>query len=250
MKKLKSVFICFLVVLGTFFLTYGAHAQQEKLSVNKATAMYLPNIQHALRSPDEFFKASNPELPVEPQFKQVRFLQEDPPKTLSERIDRLIYGIKIDIPPEYDHYGYEIRRYMKGILNPNDLNDSLHIPEMLQNARTARIILEHWKKKLTDEAKIIQAELDKSSSNHGLITAYKYNQGVINSFIPVIYIWIDNNIEFLEYIQEIGGEYYVSYPFYEVPNPNFRDKLKTLYEKRENGLKEIITYSPFSMMIY
>lgn len=241
--------------LGLGFLSAGgivspAYAQTEKLTVNKSTALFIPNIQHINRSKDEFVKLQNVDLPIEPQFKQVRFLKQVPPKTLNERIERLIYGMKIDIPPEYDHYGYEIRRYMKSILNPNDLNDSLRIPEMLKNARTARLILDYWKKHLSDESKIIEEELAKTRSNHALIANYKYNQGVVNAFIPDMYVWIDNNIEFLEYIQEIGGEYYVSYPFYEISSPNLKERFFSLYERREKGLNNVIAYAPFSMMIY
>lgn len=248
-RTLGLCFLCF-VVLGSLSQVAYAQSQQKKLNVNKGTSLFLPNIQHSMRPRDEFLKMANPDLPVEPAFKQVRFLQQEPAKTLSERIDRLIYGIKIDIPPEYDHYGYEIRRYMKGILNPNDLNDSLVIPEMLQNARTARVIMDYWKKYLAEEGKVIEAELEKSTNNNGLVTTFKYNQGVVNSFIPEMYIWIDNNIEFLEFIQESGGEYYVSYPFYDVPNGNYREKMVKLYQKREEGLKEVIKFSPFSMMVY
>lgn len=240
---------CAVVMTGVSYGTPADARSNERFSINRDRALFLPNIQHEAKRREEFM-GQNPEMPVEPMFKQVRFLKLDPPKTLMERIDRLIHGIRIDIPPEYDHYGYEIRRYMKSILNPEDLNDSMMVPERLKQARTARVILEYWKKHLGDEMKLIDAELEKGNISPSVITTYKYNAGVVNTFIPEVYVWIDRNIEFLEFVQEIGGEYYVSYPFYEVTNPTFRERFLTLYNRREDGLKKVIQYSPFLPMVY
>ena len=51
----------------------------------------------------------------EPFFKEVTFLNLEHPRTFQGRIDRLLYGIYTDVAPEYDHFGYEIRRYMAGV---------------------------------------------------------------------------------------------------------------------------------------
>jgi len=240
--------VLILAVCSVQFLMTGEVAAQQ-YRVNKNSAMFLPNIQHWGKSKQDYMR-STPEQPIEPHFKEITFLNQPDPKTLTERVDRLVHGIKTDIPPEYDHYGYEIRRYMKSILTPQDLNDTLLLPGKIQDAKTARIILDYWKKALSEERNIIQAELDKGNVPSSLITTFRYNSGVIDEFIPDAYSWVDRNIEFLEFLQSNAGEYYVQYPFYEVPERTVRAKFQELYDERTQGLQYILKYSPFRAMIY
>ncbi|MFP4313376.1 MAG: hypothetical protein ACLFR0_03520 [Alphaproteobacteria bacterium] len=180
----------------------------------------------------------------------MKFFKQPPPRTLSERIDRLIHGIYIDIPPKYDHYGYEIRRHMKSILTPHDLHDPLMMPEKIRNAKTARIILDYWKKELSLEMKAIQKEIDEGEFSSGIKTTFRYNQRIVNTFLPEAYEWVDSNIEFLEYLNEIRGDFYINYPLYQVPVQSQREKVKELYKTRQKALKKIIKYTPFRAMIY
>lgn len=249
-KSSSSIFLTLAAFLICVALPHHALAINEKLSVDRNAALFLPNIQHEFKDQREFMSETIISPPVEPLFKQVKFLKQAPPKTVIERIDRLIHGIRIDIPPEYDHYGYEIRRYMKSILTPDDLNNTMLIPEKLKSARTARVILDYWKKSLMEEMKIIEDELAKGNTGSNILTTYRYNKGIVNAFIPELYSWIDSNIEFLEFLQEIGGEFYVEYPFYELSTPPLAEKLDQLYRKREEGLKRVVPYSPFSAMVY
>ena len=68
--------------------------------------------------------------------------------------------------------------------------------------------------------------------------------------MPDAYLWVDRNIEFLEYLQENAGEYYVEYPFYDVPDRIVRQKFENLYKERDQGLRRILKYSPFRARIY
>lgn len=237
-----------LAVLFAQFSFVNESAAQE-YSVNKQTALLFPNIQHEGKHKNDYMTTPL-EQPIEPHFKEITFLNQPPPKTLTERVDRLVHGIKTDIPPEYDHYGYEIRRYMKSILTPQDLNSTLQLPRKIQNARTARIILDYWKKALGEERSAIQKELDKGNVPSSLITTFRYNSGVIDEFIPDAYLWVDRNIEFLEFLQQNAGEYYVEYPFYEVPERAVRQRFQQLYSGRDKGLRRILQYSPFRAMVY
>jgi hypothetical protein len=251
MMVMRIVFVSvFAFLLCSFELMFMHSASAQEFSINnKHSALLLPNIQHAGRNRNDYFDMDL-EQPIEPHFKQVKFINQPPPKTLSERVDRLIHGIKIDIPPQYDHYGYEIRRYMKSILTPHDLHNSLILPEKIKNAKTARVILEYWKKSLNEEMSQIEVELEKGSTTPTLRTTYRYNAGIVNAFIADAYLWIDKNIEFLEFLRENSGEFYVNYPFYDVPERSVRTKFTELYKKREEGLNHIIVYSPFRAMIY
>ena len=237
------------LVLFAVQLSWAGAAQAQNFSVNKHRSLLYPNIQHEGEA-KSYYLTTPLEQPIEPHFKEMTFLNQPPAKTLTERVDRLVHGIKTDIPPEYDHYGYEIRRYMKSILTPQDLNNTLQLPKMIQNAKTARIILDYWKKALSEERNAIQKELDKGNVPSSLITTFRYNSGVVDEFVPDAYLWVDRNIEFLEYLQENAGEYYVEYPFYDVPDRIVRQKFENLYKERDQGLRRILKYSPFRARIY
>lgn len=246
---MKKTILAFVLVCVAFLGVAGAaHAQEDELDKNGALVLF--NIQHKGLYSRQDAMEKTIEPPLEPYFKQVQFLKPEPPKTLTERVDRLIYGIKTDVPPEYDHYGYEIRRYMKSILTPADLINTLVLPEKIQNAKTARIILDYWKKSLLQEMQVIEKEIEATNATSTLRINYKYNAGIVNSFIPDAYLWIDRNIEFLEYLQNITGSFYISYPFYDVPDYTRREKVQKLYDAREKALESMIAYSPFRAMVY
>lgn len=226
-----------------------AIAQEYSVDKNSGETIALPNIQTPKNS-KLGYTLETPAPPVEPHFKQVKFIKQPEPKTLSERIDRLIHGIYIDIPPEYDHYGYEIRRHMKSIGTPNDLHNTLLLPEKIRNAKAARVILNYWKKELSDEIKEIEVLMESRDTTIAQKTTFRYNKRIVTTFLPEAYEWIDGNIYFLEYLQEISGQFYVNYPFYQIPNSNHRKKVKELYDQREQALENIVKYSPYRAMIY
>jgi len=247
MMRVIQLIIFSFVLVG--FQAPPALAANPEFTVDKYNALILPNIVHAHLNKHHFMtKKESP--PSEPHFKKVKFLKQQPPKTLAERVDRIIHGIYIDIPPEYDHYGYEIRRSMKSILTPHDLNDPLLIPEKLENVRKARIILDYWKRELNKEMRELGALVDEQKTTINLKTTYRYNQRIVTEFIPVLYGWVDKNMQFLEYVRDINGEFYVNYPFYDIADKNKKREFQKLYNEREEALKKVITYSPFRAMIY
>lgn len=242
------IFVLFLTLSASFGIPQ-VHAQEYSVDKRSNETIALPNIQHPKRPKSAYIDQTISD-PVEPHFKQVKFLKQPPPKTLSERVDRLIHGIYIDIPPEYDHYGYEIRRHMKSILTPNDLHNTLILPEKIRNAKTAQVILNYWKKELNEEIKAIEKEIENTDTTVGLRTTFRYNKRIVTTFLPEAYEWVDRNIEFLEYLRSISGEFYVNYPFYQIPNSRHREEVQELYYKREEALENIIKYSPFRAMVY
>ncbi|MFN3700123.1 MAG: hypothetical protein ACK4VI_01215 [Alphaproteobacteria bacterium] len=248
-KNYLGLIFCLLALLSVF-VTQPNQLHAQEYSIDREASQYFPNILDSHVPRHEMLSRSNVELPHEPMIKEVRFTKQDPPRTINERIERLVHGVLHDIPPTYDHYGYEIRRYMKSILTPHDLNDSLHIIEKLRQARTARIILDYWRKELQNEMAEIEKAIEASQTTTSMITMFRHNSGIINKFIPDLYMWIDRNIEFLEYLQSINGEYYVNYPFYEFSRSVQERTARDLYTKREQGLRAVIEYAPFRGMIY
>lgn len=238
-----------LFVLTVLLCSAPVYAQEYSVDTKSPETIVLPNIQTEKNNKLGYI-LNQPAYPVEPHFKQVKFIKQPEAKTLSERIDRLIHGIYIDIPPEYDHYGYEIRRHMKSILTPHDLHNTLVLPQKIKDANSARIILNYWKKELSEEIKEIEALMDERDTTIAQKTTFRYNKRIVTTFLPEAYEWVDSNIEFLEKMREISGEFYVNYPFYQIPDRNSRQEVQDLYDQREAALEQIIKYSPFRAMIY
>ncbi len=246
---------CLALSAGHSTLTYAQSyvKSEEKGAVQTFSfeVLVLRNIQHEDIPPERYrSKEVLPEDPVEPQYAQVKFLKAQPPKTLSDRIDQMLFGIKTDIPPEYDIYGYEIRRYMKSILTPADLNDPILITKKIEDCKKARIVLDYWRKFLNTEIIEIQKTIDGGDVTDSARTSFKYHERIVKKFIQDQYAWIDGNLAFLEYLQSINGQFQVQYPFYDIPDPKKRDKIDQLYNKRQESLREIMSYTPFRLMIY
>src|SRR4051812_43914435 len=98
---MRRLFLSFFVLAFAFLLITPVEAEQLTFSIHP------DDPYHGKPDPQTGLVYAPP---IEPNFIPVKFLKTTPPKTLQERIDRLVEGIKIDTPPEYDYYGYEIRR--------------------------------------------------------------------------------------------------------------------------------------------
>ncbi|MEZ5919258.1 MAG: hypothetical protein R3D66_04945 [Alphaproteobacteria bacterium] len=188
----------------------------------------------------------------EPNMPQVKFLEIPRPPTVQGRIDELLHGIVIDVPPEYDHYGYEMRRYMAHVAGPEVLGDPARIKAELKNIRAAKIILRYWRKKLDEEIGALETEIAADPSlSRQYSQLFKYNRGVSRAFMAECGSWIENNENLLAYLLEIGPNAYS----YKDPILSFKDmqyhmKFKSLYDARGRALTEIQDYTPFRVMIY
>lgn len=241
------IFVALFTCMAQFAFISSADALDRV--VNKSTSLFLPNIYHSgIKKHD--LDDMNIEEPPEPFFEKIKFLEKQPADSLAQRVDRLVHGITIDIPPEYDHYGYEIRRYMSDLLTPSDLNDPEKLMEKIVNVKKAKIILDYWKKAINEEKKAIEAKIKNENVPSSVITSFRFNVGNADKFLADAHMWIDSNQEFLEFLQENQNQYYVQYPFYEIESDTVRSKFKRLYESRQRGLEAIIEYSPFRAMIY
>ena len=241
------IFITVFAVMVQYSFIGYAHAA-ERL-INKSKSLFLTNIYH--EGITKYDVQKNPlDPPPEPYFEQIKFLKQAPADSLTQRIDRLIHGTKIDIPPEYDHYGHEIRRYMSDLLTPADLNDPEKLAQKIANVKKARIILEYWRKSISEEQKAIEEIIQNKNVSPSTITSFRFNSGSVDQFISDAYMWVDRNLEFLEFLQENQGEYYVQYPYYQVDDSVVRANFEKKFNNRRKGLERIIQYSPFRSMIY
>lgn len=227
------------ICVGLLCLSQGASAQTVKYLILEGQQLP-PALQNnqALSFDD-------------PEFEVVKYLKLDEPKTMRERIERLVHGIYVDLPPEYDHYGYELRRYMAHVGGPYVATSNTNIEGQLQNIKNAKIIAKHWQKTMFQEVKDIEAELETHESASSYRTLYKYNSGIARAFFTELSSWLDNNETLLEYLLTIDKNGYS----YEAPVFRFADKehLKQFaryYDAQIRSLEQIRKYPPFRIMLY
>lgn len=189
--------------------------------------------------------------PAEPNISPVSFLKIEKAYTVQGRIEQLLHGIVVDVPPEYDHYGYEMRRYMASVAGPQVLGNPQRLEEELSNIHRARIILQYWRKKLEGDMAALEKEVEGPDVSPSYKTGFKYNKGVVLAFFAECGSWLDNNENVLKYLLDVGPDAYS----YKDPSMSFEDKAQrakfvSLYESRERALKQMQDYTPFRIMIY
>lgn len=189
--------------------------------------------------------------PVEPGIDKVTFLKIEPPRSLKDRVDRLLHGLYTDIPPEFDHYGYEIRRYMAHIAGPDVLGNPPRLQEEIGNIRKAKIILEYWRRELNREIDEIETAIAADpNAPSSLLTTFKYNRGVVNAFLIECQSWIDNNEAVLQFLADNPESYAYKDPVFTFGEQEERLEFISLYKARLKAHKHITEYAPFMVMVY
>jgi len=187
----------------------------------------------------------------EPVFPKVTYFQLEPPRDLADRIDRLVYGIKTDVPPEYDMYGYEIRRYMAVIGGPKVLVSPQNMKGQLRNIKSAQIVLKYWRDAIKKEVAAMTADIDKLGASSEERAKLRQNTSTEELFFNQAEVWLDKNRKLHEFLLKIGPERY-SYEmgtiYFDEEN-DFKD-YADLYVAREQMLMQIRGYTPFRDMVY
>ncbi len=188
---------------------------------------------------------------IEPSFPQIQFYQMPPVQTLHDRIDKLLYGIKVSIPQEYDLYGYELRRYMSRVAGAHALGNKRQLLVEITNTKNAKIMLDHWQDTINQQINDIEIEI----SNHedidpALRTSFKLNRAIVKAFFVEARLWVRNNQEMLQMLYDLDNRYQ-----YQVPAINFGrkeelDRFANLFRTRQKSVQVMHKYPPFRMMIY
>ncbi len=188
--------------------------------------------------------------PVEPNIPQVKFQKPPGAGSLRERIDRLVEGVTVDIPPEYDHYGYELRRYMASVGNPQVYGDPERRKAELKNVKTAQIIFEYWIAEIRKQMSQISKDIDIQNASSDIRTSFKYNTGVVNAFQMECQIWLDKNKVLLEFLDQNAAFFTFKDPYLNFRETQMLAAFKSAYDVRSRARLEINKYSPFAMMVY
>ena len=235
--------LCLSVLVLSFALSFIAPAKADQLTFS-------------IRPDDPYHGKPDPKTglvyapPVEPNFALVKFLKTTPPKTLQERIDRLVEGIKIDIPPEYDYYGYEIRRYMAHVGTGQVYMDSKTLADEQLNVKKAHIIFRFWQDYLTNEMKEIAAQIEKDKAPSNIRDAFKYNSGIVAAFEIECRAWLDNNEALLNFLAEDKDAYSFQDPKITFDAYGDEASFVSIFFAREKSRAQINKYHSFAGMIF
>lgn len=197
----------------------------------------------------EYMKKGELEL-QEVDFPVVEFMTMDIPQSLMDRLDAVLQGITIDVPPEYDYYGYEIRRYMAHVGSFRTYASEARIEEGILSVKKARIIFDYWQQDLAEEMDDISDKIDAENASYTVRSTYKYNLGVISAFQIECQNWIDGNEAILDFLQESTGLYKTT-----DSEIIFRSKVEleaftALINARDKARQEVIKYNPFAGVLY
>lgn len=188
---------------------------------------------------------------TEPSFPEIKFYKYPEPSTLSARIETIVHGLTISLPPEYDLYGYELRRYMSTIAGSEAMNSKKRLAAEIANTKRAKIILEHWGKEITAYIDKLGAEIEADDSiDSATRTSFKFKSGKAKAFLVEANSWVDNNQAMLEALYEMWGVYEYRDPSINFRNQEDLNKYARLFRAREKSLRLMHEYPPFRMMIY
>lgn len=189
--------------------------------------------------------------PIEPSIPKITYKQITPPASLQQQIDNIIMGVTVLLPPEFDHYGYEMRRYMANVGNPEIYADPERLKQEKQNIDNAEIVFTYWMSDLQKQMQAIEQALDEQESSSGsLRSSYNYNRGIVAAFRIEAESWLENNTALLDFLIENPDIYTYEKLKIKFNRPEALEAFATLYDVRARARKQINKYQPFTSMVY
>lgn len=246
---MKARFLTLAVTFMSLALVAGqteaANTKKKNRDAQGYDLVFMPTMK------DNVITIDNDSIPPnEPNIVPVTFLQDTPPRGLLDRVNRMVHGINVDIPPEYDQYGYEIRRYMSHVGNPKIYSDEEFLIEQIRNTRKARVIVRFWQQHLEKEVEELEKLVAEQDSSSSVWTALKQNRQVTRTFVIDLQGWVDANERLLMNILDTFGYVQLDYPELIFLRPHERIEFFNLYQTRQAKLNSIKKYQAFALMSY
>lgn len=246
---MKARFLILAVTFMSLALVAGqteaATAKKKNRDAQGYDLVFMPTMK------DNVITIDNDSIPPnEPNIVPVTFLQDTPPRGLLDRVNRMVHGITVDIPPEYDQYGYEIRRYMSHVGNVKIYTDEEFLIEQIRNTRKARVIVRFWQQHLEKEVEEIEKLVAEQDSSSSVWTALKQNRQVTRTFVIDLQGWVDSNERLLMNILDTFSYVQLDYPELIFLRPHERIEFFNLYQTRQAKLNAIKKYQAFALMSY
>ena len=240
MKYLVACILCFLTSVASaqslpVFFVNGERANQqlfrsapEKLEENKLYG----------------------EQRLEPRFPEIQFYELEPPATLQTRIESIVHGISLSLPPEYDYYGYEIRRYMAGVGGDPIFADPEKLARAITDTRRAAMALDRWEEAMNAKMLAIGEEVEATQAGSPERLDLKFKTHEARNFFAKCREWIAANEAMLNFLGENYGQYEYVAPVFNFSNKQTLEKFVDLHAARDEARAKVHEYAPFRMMIY
>lgn len=246
-------FCFFILAIVTLVLcgSYSSMAKKENLRLD-VDASYDDVVMPELYSTSILID-NDSERPQEPNIAPVSFRKLDEHTGVNHRLQKIFNGIKNKVPPEYDHFGYEIRRYMSRVGNVEIFDDDdTFLREQIKNVKKAAVIADYWKKDLQKEldeiGEILSAD-ELADKQYGI--EFRRVKSEVTTFMISLHGWIESNHEVLMYIFDNPRIFYVDYPEIVIRLANERVDFYNLLIVRQTKLKSVREkYLPFEIMVY
>ena len=188
--------------------------------------------------------------PEEPVIPPVQFYEFPKPTHLQGQAESLVHGITITLPPEYDHYGYELRRYMKSVGNHDIFTNRSALVREQRNIEKAKIVFKYWRKMLNQETAAIENRIKNENADSKSRTIYKLNAGIVRAFMIETQSWINANNALLQFIADNQGKILFENGKLRVKGEANRATFISLYNAREKARWQMHQYDPFRQMVY
>jgi hypothetical protein len=188
--------------------------------------------------------------PAEPAIPEVTFYEFEKPDHLQGLAESLVHGVTIGLPPEYDHYGYELRRYMKSVGNFEVYKNRAALERELLNIKKSLVVFKYWREKLNEDMAGVEKRLETENASSQVRTTYKLNAGILRAFMIEGQSWINANQAMLEFLKSRQSQYLFEDGQLKFVTAGDRRKFLSLYDARERARNQIHQYDPFRIMVY
>lgn len=189
-----------------------------------------------------------PKAPVIPK---IIFRKPPLAKDPYSQVKSLTEGVTTVIPPQYDHYGYEIRRYMQNVGDTKIYEDEEFLKEQILNVRKAMVIAEFWERNLSEELESLKGKVEEVSAlDMSIRSFFKRQETDIQRFKIVLHGWLSFNEKMLLHVHKDPDYYSVIYPEIIVSNTVEKIAFYNLYAAKQARLRDLKKFRPFEIMVY
>ena len=188
--------------------------------------------------------------PQGPNLPQITFYQFNKPQHLQGRINAMLHGVTILLPPEYDHYGYEIRRYMNNIANHGIYDDPATWQAQKKNIVRARIVFKYWRDDLEAHIRTLRRDVQDNKGTSKMYSTLEFNSSVLRAFMVEIQGWLTANEQFLDYIDRKRDVLNYQDGRLLISEKQALEDFLALYAAREEARRLVQKYDPFYQIIF
>lgn len=197
---------------------------------------------------EQILNFAGPKPPAAPK---IEFYEFDKPDHVEGRVESLVHGLTITLPHEYDHYGYEVRRYMNNVGRLEIFRNRYAMEQEIVNIEKAWVVFSYWREALLSELdaidQAIKADPDMSSK---IKTRFKVNQAIVKAFIIEMQSWLDANDNLLKFLADNRKQYTFEEGRFIFRRNDYVRRFLALFAAKEKAKQEMKKYDPFGLIVY